>query len=45
LILVLETRAEESGRDKFDFASREYAEEFPGMLDRPPTLIGVPVLE
>ena len=43
LILVLETRAEESGRDKFDFASREYAEEFPGMLDRPPTLIGVPV--
>lgn len=44
LILVLETRAEESGRDKFDFCAKEYSESFQGMLDRPPTLIGVPVL-
>ena len=44
LILILETRAEESGEDKFDFCSKEYSVNFQGMLDRPPTLIGVPVL-
>ena len=44
LILVLESRAEESGRDKFDFRSKEFGEEFPGMIDTPPTLTGVPVL-
>jgi hypothetical protein len=42
IILLLESLPEESGLDKFDFRSKEYAQDFPGMSDTPPTLVGIP---
>lgn len=42
IILLLESLPEESGLDKFDFRSKEYAQDFPGMTDTPPTLVVVP---
>ena len=42
LILVLEIEDSDGRGDKFDFRSVEYSEAFPGMVDTPPMLIGVP---
>ncbi|KAL3757083.1 hypothetical protein ACHAWU_002922 [Discostella pseudostelligera] len=41
-ILVLEIEDSDQEGDKFDFRSREYDEVFPGMVETPPVLIGVP---
>ncbi len=41
-ILVLENDSAETGGDKFDFRSTEFADAFQGMPDTPPTLVGVP---
>ena len=35
----------DTGGDKFDFRSTEFAESFPGMPDTPPTLKAVPQFE
>jgi hypothetical protein len=41
-ILVLKIEDSDQEGDKFDFRSREYDEVFPGMIETPPVLIGVP---
>lgn len=42
--LLLENESTQNGGDKIDFRSREFGNAFPGvMVDKPPTLIGVPV--
>ena len=45
-ILVLQNHGTvDTGGDKFDFRSTEFAESFPGMPDTPPTLKAVPQFE
>ena len=41
-ILVLTNDSPDSGGDKFDFRSTEFADTFEGMPDTPPTLFAVP---
>lgn len=40
--LVMEIEDSNGRGDKFDFRSREYGDIFPGMVETPPVLIGMP---